>query len=277
MTTYLNVLRPKTILSKIALLLITSLLLLGLSKTPEEEKSLVSTNAIIPTLLSYLMKQSITIKVPHHLEKDFVIVFDQLPNLKPEDKRLIDKLKLEKASLKNIEIKVKLDDLSPMSSDERGKSQVQKHFILNDKNDLQCKIKSFRVKADVKITRKGKNIFGKTPPSIRATIDKFELKDIESFFSFYLAKGENGYYAEELVLKHMVLSPKATIKIREFPPIVSKILSNMIGPVIADVGNRDILNDKFYSQFNENLPPRIPESGFLRLPAILQDIQDILN
>jgi len=259
------------ILSKTALLLI-SLLLMGLSEPSKEEKTLVSTDVIIPTLLNYLMRQDITIKVPHYMEKDFVVIFDELPDLKPNEKRLIDNLKLKKASLSNIEIKVKLDDLSPVSSEEERKKASTRAFFLNDRNDLRCNIKSFRVKADVKITRKGRDIFGKNPPSVRATIDKFELNDIESFFSFYLGKSGNSYYAEELVLKHMVLSPKASIKIREFPPIFNKIISNVIGPIIADVGNKEVLNDYFYREFNANLPPRIPESGSPSLPGILQNI-----
>jgi len=199
-------------------------------------------------------------------------VFDKLPNLKPEEKRLIDNLNLEKASLKDIEIKVRLDNLSPMSVGEDSKEQARHYFILNGKNDLHCKIESFRMKADLKITRKGRDIFGNKRPPIRATIDKFEIEDIESLFNFYLGKSGNDYYAKELSLKRMVLSPKASIKIREFPPIVNRIISNVIGPAIADIGNKEVLNDAFYTEFNDNLPSRIPESGSPNLPGIIQNI-----
>lgn len=254
------------------LLLVIGLLFMGISEPSRKEKTLVSRDVIMPTLLNYLVRQGVTIKVPRYREKDFAVVFDELPDLKPDEKRLIDNLKLEEARLSDVEIKVKLDDLSPVSlRDGRGK-QVRQHFFLNDKNDLRCKIKSFRIKADLKITRKGRDIFGNKRPPIRATIDKFELEDIESLFSFYLRKSRNSYYAEDLALKRMVLSPKATVKIREFPPIVNKIISNVIGPVIADVGNKEVLNDAFYREFNANLPPRIPESGYPSLPGILQEI-----
>lgn len=259
-------------LRKINLLLLISLLFMGLSEPLKEEKTLVPKDVILPTLLNYLMKQGITIKVPHYREKDFAVVFDELPDLKPEERRLINNLKLKEARLSDIKIKVKLDDLSPLNLGNEGVRQTRQHFLLNGKNDLHCKIKSFQIKADLKIIRKGRNIFGNKPPPIRATIDKFELKDIDSLFNFYLGKSGSDYYAKELNLKHMVLSPKVSIKIREFPPIVNKIISNVIGPIVADVGNKEMLKDDFYKEFNANLPARIPESGSPNLPDIIQEI-----
>jgi len=253
-------------------LLLISLLLMGLTEHSKERRSLVSQDVIIPTLLNYLMRQGITVKVPHYMEKDFVIVFDELYDLEPREKRLINNLKLKEVRLRDIEIKVKLDDLSPVSLGKEGGEQAGQHFLLNDKNDLHCKIKSFRIKADLKIIRKGRDIFGNKLPPLRATIDKFELKDIDSLFNFYLGKSGSDYYAEKLALKLMVLSPKASIKIREFPPIVNKIISNLISPIIADVGNKEVLNDNFYREFNANLPPRIPEPGAPDIPGLLQDI-----
>ncbi len=100
----------------------------------------------------------------------------------------------------------------------------------------------------------------------------FELNDIDSLFNFYLSKSGKDYYAEDLSLKRLVLSPKASLKIREFPPIVNKIISDIIGPAIADIGNKEVLNDAFYREFNANLPPRIPETGAPDLPGILKDI-----
>ena len=107
---------------------------------------------------------------------------------------------------------------------------------------------------------------------IKVTIDRFELRDIDSLFSFHLGKDGNGYYAEDLSLKRMALPPKATIEIKEFPPVVNKIISRRIGPSIANIGNREVLNDAFYKRFNANLPPRIPEPGASSLPGILKDI-----
>lgn len=255
-------------LRKTALLLI-SLFLICLPETSKGEKTLVPKDAIMPTLLNSLMRQGITIDVPRYMEKNYAIVFDELPDLKPEDRRLINNLKLKKVQLRNIKIKVKLDDLLPVSS---GEDQAGQHFLLNDKNDMRCKIKSFQMKADLKITRKGRDIFGNKLPPIRATIDKFKLEDIDSLFSFYLGKSGNDYYAEKLALKRMVLSPKTSVKIREFPPIINKIISDIMGPLIADIGNKEVLNDAFYKEFNANLPPRIPESSSPNIPGILRDI-----
>jgi hypothetical protein len=256
-------------LKKTTLFLLISIFLIGLPETSKGERTLVPKDVIMPTLLNSLMRQGITIKIPRYMEKDFAIVFDELPDLKPEDRRLINNLKLKKAQLRNIKIKVKLDDLAPVSS---GEDQAGQHFFLNDKNDMRCKIKSFQMKADLKITRKGRDIFGNKLPPIRATIDKFKLEDIDSLFSFYLGKSGNDYYAEKLALKRMVLSPKASVKIREFPPIINKIISDVIGPAIADIGNKEVLNDAFYKEFNANLPPRIPESNSPSIPGILRDI-----
>jgi hypothetical protein len=256
-------------LIKVTLLLLIGLFLLGVSEPPKGEKTLVPKDVIIPSILDYLMKQGITIDIPRYMEKDFVIVFDDISDLKPEDKRLIKNLKLKRVELKNIKIKVNMTDLLPVSSEgDRAKQQ----FILNDRNDLRCKIKSFRMKADLKITRKGKDIFRNKLPPIKATIDKFELKDIDSIFSFYLNKSGNDYYAKELELKRMVLSPKASLEIREFPPVINKIISDAMGPAIADIGNKEVLNDTFYKEFNANLPPRIPESGSPNFPDVLRDI-----
>lgn len=262
------------ILRKAVLSLLIGLLLMGISEPLKEERTLVSQEVIMPTLLNYLMGKGITIKIPHYMEKDFAVVFDELPDLKPEERRLIDDLKLKEAKLRDVEIKVRLDDLSPVSLGEGGKEQARQHFFVNDKNDLHCRIKSFRIKAHLKITRKGRDIFGNKLPPIKATIDRFELKDIDSLFSFYLVKSGNSYYAEDLALKRMVLSPKATVKIREFPPIINKIISDIIGPAIADIGNKEVLNDAFYREFNANLPHRIPESGS---PSLLGILRDILN
>ena len=259
-------------LRKITLILLISLFLMGLLGFSKEDEALVSTDVIMPTLLNHLLRQGITIKIPHYMEKDFAIVFDELPDLKPKEKRLINNLKLKEARLSDIKIKVKLEDLSPVGVGEKEGEQVRHYFLLNDKNDLRCKIKSFRIEGDLKVTRRGRDIFGNKLSPIRATIDKFELKDIDSLFNFYLGKSGGEYYAEQLALKHMVLSPKASIKIREFPPIVNKIISNVIGPIIANVGNKEVLNDALYREFNANLPTRIPESGSPNLPDILQDI-----
>jgi len=245
---------------------------MDLSVSSGEEKASVSTDVIMSTLLNYLLRQGITMKVPHYMEKDFAVVFDELPDLKPEEKRLINNLKLKEARLSDINIEVRLEDLSPVGVGEKEGEQVRHSFLLNDKNDLSCKIKSFRIEADLKITRRGRDIFGNELPPIRATIDKFELMDIDSLFNFYLGKSGSEYYAEKLALKHMVLSPKVSIEIREFPPIVNKVISNVIGPIIANVGNNEVLNDDFYREFNTNLPPRIPESGSPNLPNIFQDI-----
>ena len=259
-------------LRRTTLLLLIGLLLLGLSEPSKDGGTLVSKDVIMPTLFNYLMRQAITIKVPHYMENNFAIVFDELTDLKPEERRLVDNLKLRKVRLKDIEIRVKFDELSPVNSGRGNREQLRQHFVLNEKNNMRCKIKSFRMKADLKITRKGRDIFGNKLPPIKATIDRFELKDIDSLFSFYLVKSGNDYYAKEMALKHMVLSPKASIKIREFPPIINKIISDIIGPIIADVGNKEVLNDAFYNEFNAHLPPRIPESGSPTLPSIFQDI-----
>jgi len=259
-------------LRKITLILLISLFLMGLSESSGEDKALISTDAIMPTLLNYLLRQSITMKVPHYMEKDFAVVFDELPDLKSEEKRLINNLKLKEVRLSDINIEVKLEDLSPVGVGEKEGEQGGHYFLLNDKNDLRCKIKSFRIEADLKVTRRGGDIFGNKLSPIRATIEKFELKDIDSLFNFYLGKSGGEYYAEKLALKHMVLSPKASIRIREFPPIVNKIISNVIGPLIANVGNKEVLNDAFYREFNANLPPRIPESSYPNPPGLLQDI-----
>lgn len=51
-----------------AILLLTGLFLMGISEPLKEEKALVSKDVIMPTLLSCLTRQSITIKVPHYRE-----------------------------------------------------------------------------------------------------------------------------------------------------------------------------------------------------------------
>ncbi len=260
------------ILRNAALLVLIGLFVMGLSEPSKEESTPVPRDVIMLTLLQYLVKQGITIKVPKFMENNFTIVFDELPDLKPEERRLISDLKLDEAQLSDITIKVKLDELLPVGSGGEGGVQAQHHFLLNGKNDLRCTIKSFQMKADLKITSKGRDLFGNKLAPIRATIDKFELKDIDSLFNFYLGKSGKDYYAEELSLKRLVLSPKASLKIREFPPIVNKIVSDIMGPAIADIGNKEVLNDAFYTEFNANLPPRIPDTGSPNLPGILKDI-----
>jgi hypothetical protein len=260
------------ILRKALLLVLIGLFAMGLSEPSKEESTPVPRDVIMPTLLQYLVKQGITIKVPKHMEKDFTIVFDELPDLKPADRQLITNLQLDEAQLSDITIKVKLDELQPIGAEGKGRGQVQQHFLLNGRNDLRCTIKSFQMKADLKITSKGRDLFGNKLAPIRATIDKFELNDIDSLFNFYLGKSGKDYYAEDLSLKRLVLSPNASLKIREFPPIVNKIISDIMGPAIADIGNKEVLNDAFYREFNANLPPRIPETGSPDLPGILKNI-----
>jgi hypothetical protein len=260
------------ILRKAALLVLISLFVMGLSEPSKGESTPVSGEVIMPTLLQYLVRQGITIKVPKYMEKDFTIVFDELPDLKPEDRQLITNLQLDEAQLSDITIKVKLDELQPVGAEGKGRGQVQQHFLLNAKNDLHCMIKSFQMEADLKITSKGKDLFGNKLAPIRATIDKFELNDIDSLFNFFLSKSGEDYYAEDLSLKRMVLSPKASIKIKEFPPIVNQIVSDIMGPAIADIGNKEVLNDKFYKEFNANLPPRIPEESSPALPSLLKGL-----
>lgn len=260
------------ILRKAVLLLLIGFLIMGISEPLEKNQTLVSKDVIMPTLLSQLAGRGISIEVPHYLEKEFTVVFDALPDLKPKEKRSIKRLKLKEAKLKDVEIKVKIDNLSPVSMGEKGEVQAQQQFTLNGKNDVRLMIKSFRIKADLKITRKGRKVLGKKRKPIRVTIDKFELKDIDSLFNFYLGRDGNGYYAEDMVLKRMVLSPKAAIKIKEFPPVINKVISKRLGPAIAKTANKEVLNDAFYRQFNTNLPSRIPASGSPGLTGILKDV-----
>ena len=105
-------------------LLLILLLILGISEPLKNNQTLVSKDVIMPTLLSQLAGGGISIKVPHYMEKDFTVVFDELPNLKPKEKRSIERPKLKEARLKDIEIKVKMDDLSPVSMGEKGEVQA---------------------------------------------------------------------------------------------------------------------------------------------------------
>jgi hypothetical protein len=260
------------ILIKTVLLFLFGFFLMGISESSKNEQTLVSKDVIMSTLLNQLTGKGISIKVPHYMEENFTVVFDELPDLKPKEKKSIERLKLKEMSLRDVEIKVKLDDLLPVSSTGDGGEPVQQHFLLNDKNDVRLKIKSFQIGAVLKIKRKGKNVLGKKRQPKKFTIEKFELKDIDSLFNFYLGKDGNGYYAEDMALKRMVLSPKATVKIKEFPPMINKIISKRLGPNIAKTANKEVLNDAFYKQFNANLPPRIPEPGSPSLPGILNDI-----
>lgn len=260
------------ILRKTVLLFLFSFFLMGISESSKNEQTLVSKDVIMATLLSQLTGKGISIKVPEYMEENFTVVFDELPDLKPKQKRSIERLKLKEMSFKNVEIKVRLDNLSPVSSREDGGEQVQQYFLLNDRNDLHLSIKSFQIGAVLKITRKGKKGLGKKRQPKKYTIEKFELKDIESLFNFYLGKDGDSYYAEDIALKRMVLSSRASIKISELPPRINKLISKRLGPAVAQNANKEVLNDAFYKQFNAKLPPRIPESGSSSLPGILKDV-----
>jgi len=240
--------------------------------TLKGEHAPVPKSAVMPALLNYLMTQGVTIKIPPYKEKEFDVVFDTLPDLTPEKRKMLDDLQLQEARLRNIEIRVKLDNLTPVSLGGEGTGQTQQYFYLDEKNDVHCKIKSFWLKADLTIERKGKDLFGNRLSPLRATIKKFELEDVESWLSFFLRKDAREYYAENLALTRMVLSPKASIEIQEFPPVINSIISDAMGPAIAEIANREVLNDAFYREFNTSLPPRIPEATSPSLQGILQDI-----
>ena len=86
------------ILRKTVLLLFVGFFLMGISEPLKKNQTLVSKDVIMPTLLSQLAGRGISIKVPYYMEKDFTIVFDELPNLKPKEKRSIERLRFKEAS-----------------------------------------------------------------------------------------------------------------------------------------------------------------------------------